>query len=140
VPLTASHKNNILDPVGAFLVAVNNPADGNRVCNRTVKVFDGWQRFDVRLSYREIKAVTGAYRGNAIVCGARYVPIAGHRPSRESVEYMANNQRLEVWMVPIEGTNVMIPYRIMIGTQVGDLIVQARTFQTRNSDGQAASN
>lgn len=140
VPLTQRHKNNILDPVGAFLVAVDNPADGNRVCNRTVKVFDGWQRFDVRLSYRETKTVSGAYQGNAIVCGARYVPIAGHRPSRESVEYMANNQRLEVWVVPIEGTNVMVPYRILIGTQIGDLVVQARTFKTRMSGSQAASN
>lgn len=140
VPLTARHKNNILDPVGAFLVAVDNPGDGDRVCNRTVKVFDGWQRFDIRLTYQETKAVSGAYSGNAMVCGARYVPIAGHRPSRESVEYMANNRRLEVWMVPVAGTKIMIPYRILIGTQVGDLVVQARTFQTRQEGEQAASN
>lgn len=142
VPLTARHKNNVFDPVGAFLVALDRPgpADGNRVCNRTVKVFDGWQRFDIRLSYRETKPVSGAFDGDAIVCAARYVPVAGHRPSRESVEYMANNRRLEVWMVPVEGTNLLVPYRIVIGTQIGDLVVAARQFGTSGTADQANVN
>ena len=32
---------------------------GVRACNRTVKVFDGWTRFDIALTYKEIKAVDG---------------------------------------------------------------------------------
>lgn len=134
VPLTARHKQgNIVDPIGAFMVALarDGAPDGPAVCNRTVKVFDGWQRFDIRLTYTGTKPVSaGGYTGEAIVCAARYVPIAGHRPSRESVEYMANNKRLEVWMVPVEGTRLMIPYRFLIGTQVGDLVVMARQFST----------
>jgi hypothetical protein len=142
VPLTGRHKNNVMDPVGAFFVALDRPGppDGRRVCNRTVKVFDGWQRFDVRLSYRETKAVTGGYEGDVVVCSARYVPIAGHRQSRESVEYMANNKRLEIWMAPIEGTNLLVPYRILIGTKIGDLIVVARQFRTTGSTQQASTN
>jgi len=130
VPLTPKHKNGVLDPIGAFMVALDHdgPASGPEVCNRTVKVFDGWQRFDIRLTYTGTKAMTGGYSGDVFVCAARYVPIAGHRPSRESVEYMANNKRLEVWMAPVAGTRVMIPARILIGTQVGDLIISARAF------------
>lgn len=141
VPLTARHKQGgIVDPIGGFIVALDDPAEANGpdVCNRTVKVFDGWQRFDIRLSYTGTKAVqAGGYTGEAIVCAARYVPIAGHRPSRESVEYMANNKRLEVWMVPVEGTRVMIPYRFLIGTQVGDLVVMARSFSTATQQASA---
>jgi len=142
VPLTGRHKNNVVDPVGAFFVALDRPGppDGPRVCNRTVKVFDGWQRYDIRTSYRETKNVTGGYTGDVIVCAARYVPIAGHRPSRESVEYMANNKRLEIWMAPVEGTNLLIPYRILIGTKVGDLVVAARQFETSGSIRQASTN
>ena len=142
VPLTARHKNNILDPVGAFVVALDRPGepDGRRVCNRTVKVFDGWQRFDIRLAYRETKAVNGSYSGDVIVCSARYVPIAGHRPSRESVEYMANNKRLEIWMVPIDGTRLLVPYRILIGTKIGDLVIGARQFETTRTEQQASTN
>jgi hypothetical protein len=68
------------------------------------------------------------------------VPIAGHRQSRESVEYMANNKRLEIWMAPIEGTNLLVPYRILIGTKIGDLIVVARQFRTTGSTQQASTN
>jgi hypothetical protein len=142
VPLTGRHKNNVVDPVGAFFVAIDGPGppDGGKVCNRTVKVFDGWQRFDIRLSYRETKTVSGGYSGDVIVCSARYVPIAGHRPSRESVEYMANNKRLEIWMAPVEGTSLLIPYRILIGTQIGDLVITARQFETSGSVRQASTN
>jgi hypothetical protein len=38
VPLTSRHRNGILDPIGAFVVALEDdgPPDGRRVCNRTV--------------------------------------------------------------------------------------------------------
>jgi hypothetical protein len=142
VPLTPRHKNNILDPVGAFVVALDRPGepDGPSVCDRTVKVFDGWQRYDIRLSYRETKAVSGGYTGNAIVCSARYVPVAGHRTTRESVSYMANNKRLEIWMAPVAGTNLLVPCRILIGTQIGDLVIAARHFEITRSTEQANAN
>jgi hypothetical protein len=142
VPLTGSHKSNVVDPVGAFFVARDRPGplDGRRICGRTVKIFDGWQRFDVRLSYSETKAVSGGYTGDVVVCSARYVPIAGHRPSRESVEFMANNRRLEIWMAPIEGTNLLAPVRILIGTKIGDLVVAAQRFETSGATRQARTN
>ena len=142
VPITDKHHRNIVDPVGAFVVALEPGAepDGKKVCNRTVKVFDGWQRFDIRLTYKETKAVSAGYTGDVIVCAARYVPIAGHRPTRDSVEYMANNKRLEIWMAPVEGTRVMVPYRIMIGTKVGDLVIVAREFETSTTERQANAN
>lgn len=142
VPLTNSHKRGVVDPVGAFVVALDRdgPPDGRSVCNRTVKVFDGWQRFDIRLSYKDTRTVSGAYNGDVIVCSARYVPVAGHRPTRDSVEYMANNERLEIWMAPVEGARVMVPYRILIGTQVGDLIIMARAFTAAREDQRASAN
>jgi hypothetical protein len=142
VPLTQRHKSSVLDPIASFLVAVGDPGrvDGREICNRTVRVFDGWQRFDVRLSYRETAAVSSAgFDGDAFVCAARYVPIAGHRPSRESVGYMANNKRLEVWMVPVAGGRVYVPHRILIGTQVGDLVIAAREFRA-SENGSASTN
>jgi hypothetical protein len=142
VPVTSSHKRNVVDPVGAFVVAINQPVaiDGRSACNRTVKVFDGWQRYDVKLSFKDSKHVnngSGAYSGEVFVCGARYVPVAGHRPGRESVQYMADNKRLEVWLVPVDGTRVLVPYRILIGTQVGDLVIVSRDFVVSTTERQA---
>jgi hypothetical protein len=144
VPLTESHKQNVVDPVAAFVVALNRSArSGESACARTIRVFDGWQRYDVRLFYKETKAVSGGnddYNGDVFVCGARYVPVAGHRPSRESVQYMADNKRLEIWLAPVKDTPVMVPYRIVIGTKVGDLVIGARTFNVAPGQRQAQVN
>jgi hypothetical protein len=145
VPVTANHKRNVVDPVGAFVVAVDRPMaiSGASACNRTVKVFDGWQRYDVKLFFKDSKHVNngdGAYSGEIYVCGARYVPVAGHRPGRESVQYMADNKRLEVWLAPVDGTRVLVPYRILIGTQMGDLVIVSRDFAVSATERQASAN
>ena len=144
VPVTPSSRRNIVDPVGAFMVAAGQPGqmNGPRACNRTVRVFDGWQRFDIRLAFKEMKPVTGganSYAGELIVCSARYVPVAGHRPGRANVQYMTENKRLEVWLAPIAGTNLFVPYHILIGTQIGDLVIRARSFVVTGGERQATS-
>lgn len=138
VPLNPAHKRDIVDPVGAFLVAVDRPglADGRRICGRTIKIFDGWQRFDVGLSYKQTRLVTGigaAYDGRVVVCTARYIPVAGHRESVKTTQYMAENKRLEVWYAPIKDKPVLVPYRILIGTKYGDLLVTSTRFVTTGS-------
>jgi hypothetical protein len=143
VPMTAQSRQNVLDPVGAFVVAMDKPGDPdpNRACNRVVKVFDGWKRFDIHLSYKETRPASGG-DGDAkvIVCAARYVPVAGHRSGDESVAFMADNKRLEISLSPIEGTRYLVPTRILIGTQVGDLTISARTFGVTPGEQQASAN
>ena len=133
VPITQESLSHALDPMGALVVARTGAGavDGKEICNRTVPVFDGWARFDIALSYKEMTNVSSrapGYSGPAVVCKARYVPVAGHRLSREAIQYMADNQRLEAWLVPIKGTNLMIPFKFIIGTPFGDLSVTARDF------------
>lgn len=135
VPVTAAHKTDVVDPLSAFLVPLDRPGtpSGHSACNRTVKVFDGWTRYDVQLYYKETKAIDGAadtYSGIIIVCGARYVPVAGHRSTRKAVQEMANNKRLEVWLAPVAGVPVLVPFRILIGTNIGDLVIYATRFMT----------
>jgi hypothetical protein len=119
VPLTASHKQNVVDPVGAFIISLDDNPSGTEACNRTVRVFDGWQRYDVQLAYRETRHDT-AVDGDMYVCSARYVPVAGYRPSLDSVQYMAANKRLEIVLAPVKGTRVMVPYRILIAARRPD--------------------
>ena len=133
IPVKAEHKVGIVDPLSAFMIPLDQPGVpvGARVCNRTVRVFDGWQRYDIDLYYKETKAVDGdsdMYAGRIIVCGAHYIPIAGHRTNFDSVKYMAANERLEVWFVPVENMPFLVPYRILIGTKIGDLVIQATHF------------
>jgi hypothetical protein len=133
VPLTPEHQRDVVDPVGAFLTVVDKPglADGQSICNRTINIFDGWQRYDIGLSYKETRRVTGsgeAYDGEVVVCTARYIPVAGHRQKREAVQYMASNKRLEVWYAPIKDIRYFVPYRILIGTKYGDLVIASTRF------------
>jgi hypothetical protein len=136
VPFPPDARQNVVDPVGAFIVALDKPgAVDTSVCNRTVRVFDGWKRYDVRLSYKDTE--TGSDGASAYVCAARYVPVAGHRTSDDSVTYMADNTRLEIWLSAVPGTRYMVPSHILIGTRIGDLVINARTFEKLDEAQQA---
>jgi len=134
VPLTPDAMRHVFDPVSALIVIRDGQGtpDGKAICNRSIPVFDGWVRYDVALSYKETTNFVGRagrqYNGPAIICQARYVPVGGHRLNNESVQFMAQNKRLEAWMVPIKGTSFMVPIKIIIGTNLGDLAVTARDF------------
>ena len=129
VPVESRHWRGVLDPLSAVVMAVKDPsaATGPAACDRTLPIYDGWTRFDVPLSYKGMETVeTKSYRGPAIVCAARFVPVAGHRRNKESVKFMQDNRDLEVWLAPVGGTGLLVPYKISVGTMRGKLVVQAR--------------
>jgi hypothetical protein len=144
VPITPAAKQDVVDPVGAFVIALDRPNMAPQaICDRTVRVFDGWKRFDIRLSFKESHKVDdgdSAYVGDVIVCAARYQPVAGHRTSDDSVTFMADNKRLEIGLARVKDTNYMVPYTILIGTKVGDLTINARTFTANGTQQQANAN
>jgi hypothetical protein len=139
IPVMPRHKTDVVDPLGAFLVPVDRP--GRQACDRVVKVFDGWTRFDVDLYFKSMKAVDGGsdtYAGQVVVCGARMIPVAGHRPGGGSISDMVDSERSEIWLVPVGDTGLMVPYRIVLGTRWGDLVVYATRFTATATDQRAA--
>jgi len=139
VPVTPDDTRNVVDPLGAFLIVTDKPGlpDGRKVCGRTIRVFDGWQRFDIGLTYKQTKLVTGigdAYDGKVVACTARYIPVAGHRQNLEATKFMAENKRLEVWYAPIKEMPLLVPYRILIGTKYGDLLITSTRFVAGEAD------
>jgi hypothetical protein len=133
IPLFREHLTGVVDPVGAFLIPTAGPGlpDGREVCARRIRLFDGWQRYDIGLTHKETRQVEGgaeAYRGNVVVCAARYIPVAGHRSEREAVKFMAANERIEVWYMPIGQLPLLAPYKILIGTKFGDLVISSTRF------------
>lgn len=63
-------------------------------CNRTLPIFDGAARYDIKLSYSGTRQVAlDGCNGSVVVCQARYVPIAGHRALRPSTKFMAEIAR-----------------------------------------------
>ncbi len=128
IPVLETHKRGVVDPVGALLMLQpgRGPLIDPEACNRTLPIFDGAGRFDVRLAYASTQSIrVPGYEGPALVCAARYVPIAGHR-ERSAVQFMRDNRDMEVWLVPVAGTRALVPARIAVATRVGRLVIDAR--------------
>lgn len=137
VPVTDAHKRGVLDPVSALIMPQTsaNATDGSN-CNRTLPIFDGAARYDIILSYKGSRQVkTKGYEGPVIVCAARYVPQAGHRPERKATQFMANNRDIEAWLAPVNGTKVLVPYKISVKTMVGTAVIEASNFSTATATG-----
>ncbi|MEP9354246.1 DUF3108 domain-containing protein [Xanthobacter sp. KR7-65] len=138
VPIEASVLQNIMDPMSGAFVYVPGTADllSAAACSRPIPVFDGRQRYDLSLSYlRTEKVKAEGYAGPAVVCGVRYAPVAGHRPSRYTVKYMMENKDIYVWLVPIAGTRLMAPFRVSVATMIGTAILEASAFETEAKAG-----
>lgn len=130
VPLNDSHKRNIVDPISAFLMPVEGKGGVSAACNRTLPIFDGAARYDIKLSYsgsREVKL--DGYSGPVAICQARYVPIAGHRALRPSTKFMTENREINAWLAPVTGTNIMVPVRISVKTMIGTAVIEASSFK-----------
>lgn len=131
VPVTNETRTNIVDPMSAMLALV---AKGDLLnpesCNRTIPIFDGRYRFNIVLSFAraEKSMKLEGYQGPAIVCRARYVPIAGHR-DRETVQQMADNRDLFVWLAPVAGTRLLAPVKATVASPIGNFTVEATRFQ-----------
>lgn len=130
VPVLEHHRRNVADPVSALLMPVAGGGDvlATQNCNRTIPVFDGVQRFDITMgggSLRPVNEPQRGYVGHALVCNVRYAPVAGHRPI-PSTEFMVKNRDMAIWLVPVEGTRALVPWRIQVRTQIGQLVIEAQ--------------
>lgn len=140
VPLTEASKRNIVDPVSGLVAVAADPAKPYEPanCSRTVPVFDGSQRFDVVLNYAGTRVVRKpGFTGNVLVCSIRYVPIAGHRVDRPSVQFMRDNRDMSVWLAPVEGTRMLVPIRISLETMLGTSVVEAQSWQVSGGERRA---
>lgn len=141
VPLNGSDKQNVVDPLSALILPAPGVANmtAEQACDRTVRVFDGWQCFDVRLSYkrqRQIDGPEGSYSGPVYVCSARFIPVAGHVPRR--VKALANNKSIEIWLAPIADMSLLVPYSIQLNIPLGTLVVRANRLTFGPSERAAA--
>ncbi len=132
VPVLAAHKRGIIDPISALLMPVPaSAADQSAVCNRTIPIFDGAARYDIRMSFSSARQVqTNGYSGPAIICAVRYVPISGHRSERKATKFMAENRDISVWLVPLAGTAIMVPFRVSVKTMIGTAVMEASRLES----------
>lgn len=137
VPVTDAHKRGVLDPMTASLVRV--PGNGElfapESCRGAAPVFDGRMRYELKLDYKRMENVKAdkGYRGPALVCAVYFTPIAGYIPDRPVIKYLAQARNMEIFLVPIAGTRVLVPFKMVIPTPLGTAMLEATSFVTQAS-------
>jgi hypothetical protein len=132
VPITKAHERGIFDPMTGSLLRV--PGKGRlltpKVCDHTVSIFDGRLRYDLKLAYRRMAKVHAdkGYAGPVVVCTIQFVPVAGFDPTRTAIRYIKNQRDMEVWLAPIAGTRVLVPFRAQTPTPIGEAVLEADRF------------
>jgi hypothetical protein len=135
VPVTADHRQNITDPLTALLIPASADGDGisKAACDRTLPIFDGRRRYDLKLAFKRIDRVKAdkGYAGPAVVCAVTFQPIAGHRASSPTIKFLGDGREIEMAFAPVAGTALLAPFRIAITNMLGNIIVQANRFDVQ---------
>lgn len=143
IPVTDAHRRGVLDPMTGSMIRV--PGTGNllgpEACKSAAAVFDGRMRYDLRLDYKRMETVKAekGYQGPAVVCAIFFTPVSGYVPDRAAIKYLAAQKAMEVWLVPIAGTRVLVPFKLSIPTPLGHGVLVATQFNATASPPRAAS-
>jgi len=105
VPVTNSNRQRIVDPLTALLFSAATAGEGltQEACLRTLPIFDGHQRYDLKLAFKRMDKVTAekGYAGPVVVCSVSYEPISGHRANIPLVKYLSEGREIEIALAPI---------------------------------------
>lgn len=132
IPVPASHRHGIVDPMSAALMYVNGKGETTspEACNRTIAIFDGRMRFDLQLSFKRMAMVQSArgYQGPVAVCAVQFMPKSGYVPNRAAITYLQNQREIEFWLAPVAGTRMMVPFKLLLPTPFGLGVLEATQF------------
>lgn len=132
VPLTEAHQRGVLDPMTASLLRMSGNGDplSPEACQQSTAVFDGRLRYDLKLAFKRMETVKAdrGYSGPVVVCAVYFSPVAGYIPSRTAIKYLIKERDIEVWLAPIAGTRVLVPFRVQAPTPVGRAVLEANEF------------
>jgi hypothetical protein len=132
VPVTEANRQGIVDPLTAMLFssAATGPLS-QEACRRTLPIFDGHQRYDLKLAFKRMDKVVNekGYAGPVVVCSLRYEPIAGHSASNTLVKYVSEGREMELALAPIAGTRWLAPIRFSIASTIANLVIEAGRFE-----------
>jgi hypothetical protein len=132
IPVSDADRRGVVDPMSSTINRVGGNGDpvSPLACARKVAVFDGRVRYDLRSEFKRIEMVKAerGYQGPVVVCAVYFEPISGYVPSRPVIKYLVALRDAEVWMAPISGTRVLVPFRFSMPTPLGLGVLQATQF------------
>jgi hypothetical protein len=134
IPVSDADRRGVVDPMTSMLNRVGGNGDpvSPEACNRKVAVFDGRVRYDLHSEFKRMETVKAerGYQGPVAVCTVYFTPISGYVPDRPAIKYLVELRDAEVWLAPISGTRVLVPFRFSMPTPLGTGLLQATAFVT----------
>jgi hypothetical protein len=134
IPVTDAHKKGVFDPMTGSMLRVPGTSElmSPDSCRTGAGIFDGRLRYDLKLDYKRVETVRAekGYQGPALVCAIYFNPVAGYIPDRPVIKYLAQARNMEIAFVPIAGTRVLVPFRLVIPTPFGPAMLEATSFVT----------
>jgi hypothetical protein len=132
--VTNSNRKGIVDPLTALLfsAAAADERLSQEACRRTLPIFDGHQRYDLKLAFKRMDKITAekGYAGPVVVCSVSYEPIAGHRANILLIKYLSEGREMEIALAPIAGTRLLAPLRLSVVSTLANLMIEANRFET----------
>ena len=134
IPLTDAHRRGVYDPMTGAMLRVPGTSDplSPDACRTGAAIFDGRMRYDLKLDYKRMETVKAerGYHGPALVCSIYFTPVAGYIPDRPVIKYLAAQRNMEIAFVPVAGTRILVPFRLVIPTPFGTAMLEATQFIT----------
>jgi len=124
VPLGPGDLRAVADPMAALLIPASSP---DAVCGRTVKLFDGELRADLKLSF--VSSGKGA-EGPTVTCRMGFKPVSGYRKDKQALEFLSTRSRMEVVFAELDQTGIYAPVHAEIGTEIGTITMRGRRVAT----------
>ncbi|MEM7546085.1 MAG: hypothetical protein AAF367_11165 [Pseudomonadota bacterium] len=114
-PITKADLVGAKDPIASFIIPANSGAEA---CSRSVKVFSGVVRFDVKLTAGE------AEPDGVTPCIGAYQPVSGHRVESDEVDRLRDaGLTLSVFEI---APGLWAPDRLGFKTSLGTLALERR--------------
>jgi hypothetical protein len=135
LPVTEAHRRGVYDPMTGSMLRVPGTGDplSPEACRTGAAVFDGRMRYDLKLDFKRMETVKAekGYHGPAVVCALYFSPVAGYIPDRPVIKYLAAQRNIEIAFVPIAGTRILVPFRMVVPTPLGTAMLEATQFMTQ---------
>jgi hypothetical protein len=135
IPLKPEDFKHVFDPIAATL-AVSSAASRS-ACDRTIPVFDGKIRFDLKLTLKGHEQVKEKHAkgepADLVVCRVKYVPIAGHKP-KDFVHPWIDYDNIEIALRAVPRAGIYVPYRVTVPSTLGSAVMDAERINITAAD------
>lgn len=121
IPIGKADLRSVADPVAATLLARGTP---QQICGRTLRIYEGGTRVDVRLSLKGTGFVYGA-GSQAVTCAGSFVPVAGMERGNKTYDFMRRNANLEFVYQPAGPGGLHMLHSLKARTEIGTVQLRA---------------